>query len=359
MSFLMSMQGLPISVGATHIVFDTPAAERLVKLGATSIVRALETLLIGPSRRDPLEHTRTRETWFSSCEECSDRDESGESFDRLYSSDVRWEPPVVLWVTESLGDRVNLWRSCSWLREQGIPWSDVLIVEFQPVYGTMKRFPGPPRIPRFDCSGSVVHHPDEVLLDRLGKARPWPVERCERAVRLWESYVDENPLPFMESCTRGVEGFPELTPLWGLLSCFFPRRTAEGTLRLSRYDELLLAILSAEEWQTPVKVICNNSQLGFDLRDLVSCTGDLFLGDRLAHWAKHDASAAVERAPGPKPPGYPMLSKVYRLTERGMRLRDEGLEQLTDAPILPIAGAEAYAASAPWVLLDDGQLARL
>ncbi|XXX43437.1 DUF1835 domain-containing protein [Sorangium sp. So ce119] len=211
----MSMQGLPISVGATHIVFDTPAAERLVKLGATNIVRALESLLMGPSRRDPLEHTRTRERWFSSCEECSYRDESGESFDRLYSSDVRWEPPVVLWVTESLDDRVNLWRTCSWLRQQWIRWSDVLVVEFQPVYGTMKRFPGPTRIPPFDCCGSVAHHPDEVLLDRLGKARPWPVERCERAVRLWESYVDENPLPFVESCTRGVEGFPELTPLWG------------------------------------------------------------------------------------------------------------------------------------------------
>ncbi|WP_437842634.1 hypothetical protein [Sorangium sp. So ce1153] len=93
--------------------------------------------------------------------------------------------------------------------------------------------------------------------------------------------------------------------------------------------------------------------------DLVSCTGDLFLGDRLAYWAKHDSSAAVERAPGPKPPGYPMLSKVYRLTERGMQLRDKGLDQLTDAPSLPLAGIEAYSASAPWVLLEDGRLARM
>ncbi|WP_438023628.1 hypothetical protein [Sorangium sp. So ce233] len=54
-----------------------------------------------------------------------------------------------------------------------------------------------------------------------------------------------------------------------------------------------------------------------------------------------------------------MLSKVYRLTERGMRLRDKGLDQLTDAPALPIGGTEAYAPSAPWVLLDNGRLARL
>jgi hypothetical protein len=54
-----------------------------------------------------------------------------------------------------------------------------------------------------------------------------------------------------------------------------------------------------------------------------------------------------------------MLSEVYRLKERGMRLRDKGLDQLTDAPNLPIAGTEAYSPSAPWVLLEDGRLARL
>lgn len=359
MRVLEIMMSTPSPLSGTHITFDPPAEDRLVKLGATNIVLAHESLLIGPSRRDPPEHVRTREVWFSSQEECSGKDESGESFDRLHSSDVRWEPPIVLWTTQSLDHRVNLWRTCSWLRDLRIPCSDVLIVELEPVYGAMKRFPEPPRRPQFDCRGSVAHHPDEVLLDRLDKACPWPVERYDGAVRLWDSYADENLLPFVESCARGVEGFPELAPLWGLLSCFFPRRTTEGTLRLSRYDDLILSILSVEEWQTPVGVMCNKSHLGLDLRDLVSCTGDLFLGDRLAQWAKHDSSAAVERAPGPKPPDYPMLSKVYRLTERGKRLRDHGLDQHTDAPSLPIAGSEVYSASAPWVLLEDGPLARL
>ncbi|WP_437591088.1 hypothetical protein [Sorangium sp. So ce1000] len=259
----------------------------------------------------------------------------------------------------SLHERVNLWRACSWLRHLGVPCSDVLIIEFELVYGTMKRSPEPPRIPPFDCSASVAHHPDEILLDRLAKARPWPVERHDRAVRLWESYADENPLPFVESCARGVEGFPELGPLWELLSRFFPRRSPEGTLRLSRFDELILSILSAEEWQTPVRVFCNRTQLGLDLRDLGSCTGDLFVEDRLAQWAKHGSSAAVERAPGPKPPGHRMLSNVYRLTDHGQRLRDVGLDRPTDAPSLPIAGIDGYSASAPWVLLEDGGLARL
>ncbi|MGK4002382.1 hypothetical protein WMF31_07155 [Sorangium sp. So ce1036] len=353
------MENTPTLLSGTHVTFDLPTAERLVNLGATNIVRAHENLLIGPSHRDPLEHTRVREAWFFSCEECSDKDDSGEGFDRLYSSDVRWEPPIVLWASESLDDRVNLWRICSWLRHLGIAHNDVLVLEFELVFGTAKRFPGPPRIPPFNCSASAANHPDDILLDRLGKARPWAQERYDRAVRLWDSYVDENPLPFAEICVRGVEGFPELAPLWGLLSCFFPRRITDGPLRLSRYDDLLLTILSTEAWQAPVRVICDRSQLGVDLRDLVSCTGDLFLGDRLAQWARHDSGAAVERAPGPKPPGHPMLSKVYRLTERGQQLRDEGLDRLTDAPSLPIAGTEAYSASAPWVLLDDGRLARL
>ena len=40
-----------------------------------------------------------------------------------------------------------------------------------------------------------------------------------------------------------------------------------------------------------------------------------------------------------------MLSEVYRLTARGMRLRDKGLDQLTDAPGLPIADAGWMATS--------------
>ncbi|WP_437735179.1 hypothetical protein [Sorangium sp. So ce1335] len=66
----------------------------------------------------------------------------------------------------------------------------------------------------------------------------------------------------------------------------------------------------------------------------------------------------VERAPGPKPPGHRMLSKVHRLTDRGQRLLDKGLDRLTDAPSLPVGGIDAYSASAPWVQLEDGRLAR-
>src|SRR5262249_47125583 len=55
--------------------------------------------------------------------------------------------------------------------------------------------------------------------------------------------------------------------LWMLLSRFFPRMTPEGTLRLSRLDELLLTILSAE-WQTPVAIFCHKSQSGVELRQI-------------------------------------------------------------------------------------------
>ncbi|WP_129350878.1 hypothetical protein [Sorangium cellulosum] len=205
---------------------------------------------------------------------------------------------VVVWVSSTnLRERVGLWRMCSRLRERGVPRKNMVVVELDPP------FRGPDAhesaVPTW-CSASELG----TLPARLSGARPWPRERHQRAVRLWSQYTAADPRPLARSCVRGVEGFPELAPLWAFLSSFFPRRTAEGTLRLSRFDELL---------------------------------------------------------PGPKPPGagYPMLSEVYRLTERGMRLRDKGLDQLTDAPNLPIAGTEAYSPSAPWVLLEDGRLARL
>jgi hypothetical protein len=342
---------------ATHVAFDTPTAERLAQLGATNVVRASDCLIVGPSRRDAAAHVRAREAWSCLSEDPADTDDLGEKWDRLYSSDVRWDTPVALWTSSNLNDRVNLWRACSWLPHVGIRCRDILVLEFEPVPPSATRSGERPARP-FDCSTSVSDHPDDRLLERLGTAHAWPPERYEQAVRLWDSYTDENPLPLVEICTRGVEGFPELARLWALLSCFFPRRTAEGVLRLSRFDELILTILSAE-WQTPLAVAVQESQARVDLWNLLFCTGDLFLQDRLKQWAKHDSSAAVESAPGPKPPGHPMLSQVYRLTERGMQLRDRGLEQLEDAPGLPIAGIEAYAASTPWVLFEDGQIARL
>ncbi|AUX34734.1 MULTISPECIES: DUF1835 domain-containing protein [Sorangium] len=345
----MNMNSHPTLRTGTHVAFDTPTMERLSYIGATNLVRASDCLIIGPSRRDAVEHARAREEWWN----------IGEEWDRLYSSDVRWEPPVVVWVSASLHERVNLWRTCSWLRHLGIPHSDVFLVDFEPV--PLSSAASREVLTRpFSCSESVSDHSDEFLLERIGNACPWPRERHDRVIGLWDSYVDETPLPFVESCIRGVEGFPELASLWALLSCFFPRKPAHGSLRLSRFDELVFALLSTE-WKTPLALVAHESETQMNLWHLLSCTGDLFLPRRLEDWAGHDSSAAVERAPGPKPPhaGYPMLSEVYRLTERGVQIRGKGLHQLTDAPRLPMAGTEAYAASSPWVLLEDGRLTRL
>lgn len=80
--------------------------------------------------------------------------------------------------------------------------------------------------------------------------------------------------------------------------------------------------------------------------------------DRLDRWVNHAGGAFIERGPSDKPThGNPMISLAYRLTDNGIRLRDEGLNQLSGAPSLPIGGTEAY--GAPWVLLDDGTLAQV
>lgn len=334
---------------ATHVVFDASTAEQVLRIGAANVVLASDRLLTGPSRRSPLEHTRARQAWWN----------SDELWDSLYSSKIRWGVPVFLWVSASLHERVNLWRACSWLRRLGIAHHDILVLDFEPVSRSRsRRHEGSER--PFDCSHSVSDHSSEALLARVETTSRWPSERYERAVGLWDGYVDESPISFVESGVRGVEGFPELASLWAFISCFFPRGAAGGGLNLSRFDEIVFSRLTPD-WQTPAAIAAQKSETLVDMWHLLFCTGDLFLPRRLEQWASHSSSAFVERAPGPKPPdaGYPMLSNVYRLTERGMRLRDKGLEQLTDAPSLPIAGTEAYSPSAPWVLLDDGRLARL
>jgi hypothetical protein len=328
---------------ATHVAFDAATVDRLLQIGATNVVRTSERLIIGPNRRDPVEHARARRAWW----------DSSEAWDQLYSSDVHWNLPIVLWVSANIDERVNLWRTCSWLRRAGIVYRDVLILEFGPeVWSSRARAPKP----QFECTGSVAHHSNEHLSERLAQAHAWPRARYDRAVSLWDRYVDANPLRFAQTCARGLNGFPELAGLWAFLSSFFPRRSAEGALLLSRFDELLLTVLSTE-WATPVSLFVDRSQPGEALRQLLYCTGDVFLPRRLAHWADHDQSAAVERSTGSMPSN-PMKAFVYRITERGMRLR-AGVGQLTDAPSLPVAGTEAYLPSAPWALLEDGRLARL
>jgi hypothetical protein len=341
----MIMSNLRDFTSATHVVVEPVATERLLMLGATNVVRASDRLIIGPSRRDALEHARARQAWWNSSEE----------WDRLYSPEVRWDTPVVVWMSASIVERVNLWRICSWLRHVGIATRDVLILEFDAL--PRPEFPEEP-FPSFECTACVSDHPDEVLLQQFARARPFSLARYNRAVSLWNKYTDENPTAFVRRCRSGVTGFPELAPLWTFLSCLFPRKTPEGALRLSRLDELLLTILSGE-WQTPVAVFVHKSREGVELRQLFSCIGDLVLPVLLNQWAAHGSSPAVERAAGTKQPDNPMLSSVYRLTERGRQLREAGLEQLTDAPALPVGGTVAYGSGAPWVLLEDGHLARL
>jgi hypothetical protein len=176
--------------------------------------------------------------------------------------------------------------------------------------------------------------------------------RYQRAVDLWHRYVDADPSRFARTCARGLDGFPELATVWSLLSNFFPRRTADGVLHLSRYDELLLKRLS-DAWSTPVTIYARGPGAWLDLG---FCTGDLFTPLRLDHWVGHGPSPAVERAPGPREPDHRMLGHVYRITKRGKQIR-KALPQLADAPSLPVAGTEAY--GAPWVLHDDGRLTRL
>jgi hypothetical protein len=316
------------------LAVDMPVLERLKKMGAENVVQVAENLVLGPCPRDAGEHKRTRTAWWG----------YDGPWDQLYAPDVRWEPPIVAWVSASPKERLNLWRTCSWLDHLGLSHRDVIILDFERS--------NDPDVDPCGCGESVAPHPDEALLARLAEGRPWPRARFERAVDLWHRYVDADWSRFARTCARGLDGFPELSTVWSLLSNFFPRRTADGVLHLSRYDELLLRRLK-KDWLTPVIIYAHGPD---EWNDLKFCAGDLFVPLRLDHWVGHGPSLAVERAPGPRGPENPMLSSVYRLTERGRQLRRR-LPHLTDAPSLPVAGTEAY--GAPWVLRDDGRLVRM
>ena len=335
----MTFHSPPTLQSATHVAVGIGTTERLTKMGARSMVPSAENLLLGPCRRDAKEHMRLRDLWWGHADT---------TWDRLYAPDVRWEPPVVVWVSSSPRERLSLWRTCSWLDHLGLSHRDVIILDFE-------RGPhGDPDFDPYGCCQRVCDFPDETLLARLAEGRPWPRVRYQRAADLWHRYVDADPSGFAQTCARGLDGFPELANVWSLMSNFFPRQTADGVLHLSRYDELLLKRLSAK-WSDPVIIFADGPDPWLDLG---YCTGDLFVPMRLKHWFGHGPSPALERAPGPRGPDRPMLSSIYRITKHGRQLRRR-LPDLADAPRLPVGGAEAYAPESPWVLRDDGRLARL
>ncbi|MBK8257637.1 MAG: hypothetical protein IPK82_33825 [Polyangiaceae bacterium] len=254
-----------------------------------------------------------------------------------------------MWVSTNIAERVGLWRTCSWLRHLGIDADNVFILEFEPTPSSS--LPQEP-LPPFDCRWSVPDYDDEALLTRFAAAQPWPQLRFTKAVRLWEQYVDANPSRFAKSCTQGVERFAELPQVWTFMSAFFPRRNADGKLRLSRFDEMLLRLLS-DQPSTPLQVYAHDSNLGVELRHWLSVTGDLFLDWRLTQWDRH-RGAFVKRAPGPNPQ-LPLQKWTYLLTDAGRELCNAGLGNLTDAPPLTIGGTDAYTLHSPWVLLDSGR----
>ncbi len=105
---------------ATHIAFDPFTPEALLRIGINNVVQVLDRLVIGPYRRDPPEHARARLSWWPATEE----------WDGLYSPKIRWEPPVFVWVSASILERVNLWRACAWLCRIGLASQDVFILDF-------------------------------------------------------------------------------------------------------------------------------------------------------------------------------------------------------------------------------------
>lgn len=164
---------------ATHIAFDGATTERLLRLGASTVLRASDCLLIGPSRRDALEHTRARQAWWN----------SSEDWDQLASFDASGSRPMVVWVSQSIHERVNLWRTLHRIHHAGISSHEVFVIEFNPVPSS--GIPEEP-VPPFDCGSSVADHPDPVLLEHLANAYPWPHTRYHQAVQLWDLYPSES-----------------------------------------------------------------------------------------------------------------------------------------------------------------------
>jgi hypothetical protein len=180
----------------------------------------------------------------------------------------------------------------------------------------------------------------------FGCLRPLQAGTVRSGTALWRAYAKTSPLAFDRARRRGSRSFPDLGRIGDLWGSSFPWAVGMR-LRLSDADRVLLGGLRADRWVTFGGVIGNLSHQEIDFLLARETDGGLFL--RLRDWTKHDtADPAVLTQAGPTG-RYELCSAVFRLTAKGKRLLEDGLDRQGEAPPLWVGGCCAYDEKTTWV----------
>jgi len=247
---------------------------------------------------------------------------------------------ITIWMSRLGNDTLAFWAICTW-RLQVFP--------DQPNIGVVV-LGGPTETedPLGVGPGILCSTPEEAI-QMAERMKNLSRTRLRSITRLWRR-INEPPPILNAKYDNSTLDRQRLKILGAHQAAFLPRFDERG-LRLSKFDELLFKNISTRG-STPVDVIVHSGKTGYELIDWMSITGDLFIADRLAQWAKHggaDAALVSE----PHRTDRVMLAARYKLSKTGRKLLKNGLDTMGQGVPLPIWGVTAYDVQSPWVVVEN------
>jgi hypothetical protein len=241
----------------------------------------------------------------------------------------------VIWTSREFTDRLRFWWFADAIRRSRLTFVNSWVVE-ETYFG----FYGP--------HGVGARTPAELrqaFLEARRFTRPW----VALAASLWRHYAGKSPRDFDQACRKAYARAPNLKIDTRIFSAFFPQiNVARGSqLRLSEFDQTLFNQLDTVQWRRPIDLF------NHEVYKFVSL-GTSIIPWRLKAWDTHLVSnpSITTRNDGPADNAFKAIS--CRLTAHGKRLRDYGLEKVTEAPGLALGGCVAYAPNPPWVRWNRG-----
>ncbi len=335
-----------------HFV-PTGIADQLEELGAEVVVEFDDALSHGPSREDPKKHRSKRlDYWRQLYEKAvGDAEEAEDAVSELSSSFLSAEQigskatqyvddrRLVIWTTPTFADRLFVWFCFDAMRKVDVPANRIATAE--PQIPTSAEEEGYFALRDLEVD-EIVEGFDNLI---------YPKEIYAQAgAQLWQTFTEASPRQFAISIAHTEKFFPEIGTIGENYGWMFPVCDGEDAerMQLSAFDELLLGTLTSDDWTTPFEV------LGSEFIEQFHFIDDLVVAARLVDWARTNENAPyVEH----RDTGDDRLfdRNAYRLTDRGEKLVEEGLDEDDNPPVFEIGDNRIYAGPEPWVKVIEGE----
>jgi hypothetical protein len=335
---------------AVHIF---PSDLSVGPFGGCDVIVLRDNLIWGPCDPDPTRHAELRRafwlewhlerTWALSAR--LEQQYHDELVTELFSafelaaalSHYPEDRSVVLWTVAAWMERLSLWWMLDAIRQAGLNRERFWIAQ-----------------PQQDDSGafSLGCVCSERLTEAFANRIRLSAGMLQSGASLWQKYSAASPRAFDAMRRKGSKWFPDLASVAELNGWFFPQvnGSRSARLRLSKLDQFLFQSLQVDAWVRPYDYFVDRRFCD----EFLYRVGDLSLTTRLREWANHQSDEPVLSSQEQEGVNY-LTNVAYRLTRRGERMRDRGLERADEAPALFVGGCRVYSGANPWVRRNRGR----